>query len=113
MQRTITDLETWLLDNDERIYRFLVYRRIYTPYEQEHSFSDESFYEDDTYNFGYIQEAIDLGNGDWLLGFRMIAADMVPAELLDTIEYYRLSEIRLSYFEYDQNIFEEEYEEEE
>ena len=69
---TITDLETFMLDNDDRIYRYVVYRRMFTPYEQEEKFQDESFYEDDHYTFARLNEAVELGNGEWLLGFRVI-----------------------------------------
>lgn len=107
---TTTDLETFLFDNEERVFRFLVYRRLFTPYEQDLKAFDESFYEDYHYSFGMIQEAIDLGDGDWLLGFRMI--DETTGEVFDHVEYYRLREIRLSSFDSDQNLLYQEEEEE-
>lgn len=65
-----TDLETQLHDFGERIYRILEYRKLglFTPYEVENKFSDDSEY-----------------------------------ELADSIEYYKLSEIKLERFDYDQN----------
>lgn len=103
MARIITDVETWLLDESERIYRFLVYRRLFTPYEQQQAFIDESQFESDYYSFGIIVEAMDLSVGDWLLGFR----EVVDGELSDEIVYYRLSEIRLSYREEDKYLLNE------
>ena len=93
---TITDLETWLIDNDERIYRYLVYKRMFTPYEQQRAFEDETIFEDDYYTLAKITEAIDLGNGEWLLGFTGVDGDTL--RINQYTEYYKLSEIKLSYF---------------
>lgn len=98
----ITDLETFMMDNDNRIFRFLVYRKMFTPYEQDLKAEDETFYEDPYYSLALLEEAIDLGYGEWLLGFRLI--DDCSGEVFDTVEYYKLDEIRLSYFEQDQNL---------
>lgn len=102
MAKQITDMETWLLDNEGKIFRYVIYRRMFTPYEQEHAFSDESQYEDYHFTFGFIEEAIDLGGGEWLLGFRKVNED---GEIFEEIEYCRLSEIRLSCFDCDQDMF--------
>lgn len=107
--RIITDMETWLIDNDERIFRFLVYKKMFTPYETQQAFSDQSQYEDIYYHFAIIQEAIDLGNSEWLLGFR----EIVDYEFVDRISYYRLSDIRLEYFECDDDMIKGACEEEE
>jgi len=93
MARQITDMETWLIDNDDRIFRYLVYRRMFTPYEQQRAFVDESQFESNHYTLAKIEEAIDLGNGDWLLGLRMIIDD----EECSFINYHRLSDIRLEF----------------
>lgn len=88
------DFETWWLDDgQDRLFRLLVYKRMFTPYEQENKFMDESEYEDTHYKFVYIREVIDLGNGDYLLGVQEKYDDAI----FDGLEYYRLSEIRLSY----------------
>lgn len=104
MAKQITDMETWLLDNEGKIFRYVIYRRMFTPYEQEQAFTDESQYEDTHFTFGFIEEAIELGGGEWLLGFRKV----YDGEVYDEIEYCRLSEIRLSCFDCDQNMFTEE-----
>lgn len=103
MARIITDVETWLLDESERIYRFLVYRRMFTPYEQQQAFIDDSQFESDYYSFGIIEEAMDLAVGDWLLGIR----EIIDGEFSDELVYYRLSEIRLSYREEDKYLLKE------
>lgn len=99
MPKFITDFETWLLDYGDRLYRYLVYKRMFTP-------ENESEYEDNHYELCQIAEAIDLG-GDWLLGLRTIEED---GKIYGMIHYYKLSEIRLAFFENDQHI--ELYEEE-
>ena len=70
-------MEKWLGDNSHRIYRFLVYKKLFTPYELDKKFVDESQFEDTNYRFGFIEEAIELGNGEWLLGFREVIDDEV------------------------------------
>ena len=99
MPKFITDFETWLLDYGDRLYRYLVYKRMFTP-------ENESEYEDNHYELCQIAEAIELG-GDWLLGLRTIGED---CKIYGMIHYYKLSEIRLAFFENDQHI--ELYEEE-
>ena len=94
-----TDMETWFCDNSDRIYRFLVYKKLFTPYEQEHKFMDESQFEDIHYRYGFIEEAIELGHGEWLLGIR----EVKDGETAD-MSYFKLSDIQLSYFEQDQDM---------
>ena len=104
MARVITDMETWLLDFDERIFRFVVYKKLFTPYEQDKKFMDESQFEDTHFRFAFIEEAVELGNGEWLLGF----LEIIDGEICNNIDYYKLSDIQLSYFEIDQNMLKEE-----
>lgn len=103
--RQITDMETWLLDNDGRIFRFTVYRRMFTPKEQAEKYIDETFFEDGgTYQYGIVEEAVELGHGEWLLGIREVCEDTI----CEVISYYRLSEIRLHCFDKDQDILNDE-----
>lgn len=104
MAKVITDMETWLLDFEERIYRFVVYKKLFTPYEQDKKFMDESQFEDTHFRFAFIEEAVELGHGEWLLGFR----EIIDGEICNNIDYYKLSDIQLSYFEIDQNMLKEE-----
>ena len=99
-----TDMETWFCDNSDRIYRFVVYKKLFTPYEQDKKFSDESQFEDNHFRFGFIEEAIELGQGEWLLGFR----EVIEGEVCSYISYFKLSDIQLSYFEQDQDILSDE-----
>ena len=99
MANIVTDFETWLLDYGDRIYSYLVYKKMFTPYEQQKAFSDENIYEDSHYELCKIEEAIDLGNGEWLLGLRTIGDD---GKIYSMVHYYKLSEIRLALFENDQ-----------
>lgn len=101
MANCITDFETWILDYGDRLYRYLVYKKVFTPYEQQHAFEDESVYENYHYTLCQIAEAIDLGNGDWMLGLRNVDDD---GKVYSMIHYYKLSEIRLAFFENDQYI---------
>lgn len=105
MTKIITDMETWLLDADDRIFRYWVYKKMFTPHEQERKFIDQSCFEDDCCQFAFIEEAIELGNGDWLLGLRLI----MDGELCEIVEYYKLNEIKLAFYECDQNILSEDY----
>lgn len=101
MAKIITDMETWLTDYSDRIYRYLVYKKMFTPYEEREAFSDESVYESNHYQLCQIEEAIDIGNGDWLLGLRNIDDD---GQVFGQMVYLRLSEIRLEFFDRDQTL---------
>ena len=95
---SILDFENWVSENYGKIFRYLVYKKLFTPYEQQQAFSDESIYEDSYYSYGIIEEAISLGNGKWLVGIRKVYEG---DEISDIIEYYRLDEIKIEYFEND------------
>jgi hypothetical protein len=103
MARIITDFETWLLDeSDTRIFRYLIYKKVYTPYEQEHKYIDESEYEDGgMMSFAKIEEAIDMGNGNWMLGMREVFED---GSVSKHLKYVMLNEIRLWSYDEDQDM---------
>jgi hypothetical protein len=88
-------METWLHDNSGQVFIYWVYRKMFTPYEQAQQFSDETPFEDTTGTSAFLESAIDLGNGDWLLGFREIFDD----EVSNCISYHRLSDISLTMVE--------------
>ena len=49
----VTDMDSWLRENRDRLFRFLRYRKVFTPYEIQNAFMDESEFEDDgTINMG-------------------------------------------------------------
>lgn len=102
MADSFGDIYTWLHDVAEnRVFRFWVFRRIFTPYEQEQKFSDESQYEDNSCKLGYIRELINLENGDYLIGFELVINEYGEVEDTTSLEYYKFSEIRLAYDEND------------
>ena len=50
----MTDFTTFMLDNLEVEFRYLVKKHIFTPYEQDKKFRDESIYQGINYNYAYI-----------------------------------------------------------
>lgn len=90
-------LEEWLDDNKNTIFRFLVYKKVFTPYEQDKKFSDESMYEDGGfYKFGQITDIIKIPN-DILLEMKILIDydEFGPFTDINQTQYYKLSEIRL------------------
>ena len=93
----------------ERIFAFQVYRRMFTPKEQEDKYIDETEFTDTRFEYCKIREVIPVGgeNGgtprDYLLGIQTI----FPEDGLEAADdeddedcfytYYLLSEIRLYY----------------
>ena len=101
------DIHTWLSDvGEERVFRMWVFKKMFTPYEQDEKFSDESVYVDDTCKFVMIWELIDLPYGDLLIGFQDTDSDNLY------LEYYKLSEIRLDYYQNDKETLEDDFDEE-
>lgn len=92
-----TDFHTFVKAHEGETFRYWVYRRVFTPYEQKECFMDESVFEDIHANIGIIKECIPLGDGDFLLGFQPVD-DYDPYNIttFDFVDYYKLSEIRLS-----------------
>ena len=63
----ITDLGTWLQNQQGQVFRVLTYKKVWTPYEQDKKFSDESIYEEGGYYlFAYITNAIEVSEGTLL-----------------------------------------------
>ena len=97
------DIYTWLSDvGEERVFRMWVFKKMFTPYEQDEKFLDESVYVDDTCKFVMIKELIELPDGDLLIGFQDADSDNLY------LEYYKLSEIRLDYCQSDKERREDE-----
>lgn len=107
-----TDMETWLHDvGGDRLFRFWVYKRMFTPEEVAKQWSDQSVFEDTHCNTGFIREVIDLGSGEWLLGIEPVYDEL----LYETrnIEYYKLSDIHLEWWKKDMEELDESYQPEE
>lgn len=94
----ITNIGTWLQDNKDVTFRLLVYKKVYTPLEQEKKYSDESEYENGGYyKYVKIVKAIEIPN-DVLLEVSPVKYNDFEEEIgvYNLSEFYRLSEIRLS-----------------
>ena len=88
----------FLQKNKDRLFRFWVYKRLFTPLEQEKKYIDECVYEDTHAHTGIIRESIVLPDNDLLLGFYIPCCDTVDEEdEYKHIDYYKLSEIRMEY----------------
>lgn len=100
------DISKFLEQTAGQIFRFWVYRKLFTPYEMEHKFMDESQFESTHASFGVIQEAIALPDGDVLLGFGILSEHIsdLQADYFRR-EYHRLSDISLEYHPCDQEEF--------
>lgn len=64
----MTDMETFIVDNQDKIFRYYKYKRVWTPFELDKKYSDESIFENGEYaEFVYIRQAIELPDEDVLL----------------------------------------------
>ena len=79
----------WIELHKDDCFRYWVHKTVFTPYEIEEKFSDQSCLEDDDCSYEYIVETITLPDDDILLGF---------SENKDGkyISYYKLSNIDLA-----------------
>ena len=96
--RSYDSISAFFEQHKYRVIRFHVYRRMFTPQEVEKQYIDQSVYESNTASIGMVREVISLPNGDVLLGIGGICEDVCD---MNYLEYYRLSEIRLSYWPHD------------
>lgn len=97
----MTDFQTWLLDDGyDRIFRMWEFRRIgdWTPREIERKWSDQSQYVNNDSHFVKIKEAIELPNGDILLGLQYLYEWNDIGKEDCEINYKKLSQIELTYF---------------
>ena len=110
----MTDFQTWLLDcGRDRVFRMLEFRRPgdWTPREIEKKWMDQSQYVSDQYEFVKIVEAIELPDGDILLGMNYVDPDAYPEENYvgkDWIHYRKLSQIELLFMPKDMEVEDEE-----
>lgn len=71
------------------VFRLWEYKRMFTPYEQEEKFSDESLYVDDECEFVHIKDVITLPDGDLLLA---VSLESMPSYT----DYHKLSNISIA-----------------
>ena len=108
-QRTYESIADFMKATEHRIFRFWVFKKIFTPYELEHKFFDESVYEDTTAKHGFIREAIILPDNDIILGIAELFESV--ADLRDeyrSLSYYKLSDLRICFYPIDADEFGEE-----
>lgn len=79
----------------DTVFRLWEYKRMFTPYEQEQKFSDESLYVNEECDYVRILDVITLPDGDLLL------ATIGAYDDGTYISYYKLSEISLGRSEKD------------
>jgi hypothetical protein len=87
----LTDFLTFVLDNSDNMFRYWVKKTTFTPLEQYERYSDQSLYENDECYYAYINDAIELPDGDILLELR----DWECSREDENYTYYKLSEIHL------------------
>lgn len=97
--------ERYLTENPDKIWRFLVYRRMFTPYEQEQKFRDDHEFTSNHYEFAKIKDVFKICD-DYVIIFNILDSEDRDSHVCEKI--YRLSEIRLSSWDYD-NREDEEY----
>lgn len=94
----ITDIGTFLLDNSDYIYRMWVYKKVWTPYEMEKKYMDESVYEESQATMVKITNAFEVP-GDVMLELQ----DMDFLEDgTERFMYHKLSEITLERYTEDE-----------
>lgn len=98
----MNDFKTFMEDCSNRVWRLSVYRRMFTPYEQDKKYMDETCFENETIN-AFIEEVITLPDNDILLGVRQVfdKNSIEHPEEYPNLDYYKLSEIRLAFCPYD------------
>jgi hypothetical protein len=91
------DFETFMHDvGEDRICQMLVFKKMFTPYEQEQKFRDESVYVNDCYDDVKIREVVQLQD-DLLIGVQFITDTDDLDDDNYRIQYYKLSDIELAY----------------
>lgn len=87
------NLDTWLLEND-------VFHKVLRMWQ-------DGWADDDTCRFVYIYQAVQLPDGDYLIGVREYD-DAYPDRMYPGIDYVRFSKVTFAYFDGDQDELEEE-----
>ena len=92
----MTDMTTWIHDNSDRFYDVSKYAKVFTPYQQQKAYMDESKWEWE--KICKIKEAIELPN-DVLLGLQEYVESWDEEDNNITSKYvqvYGLIYVRLS-----------------
>lgn len=99
------DFDEFLKKNINKVFRIYKYKKVYTPFEIDKKYSDESIYENGGYpTYVYIREAILLPDNDILLKLE----ETTPVQEQDSLNtkdkfylYEKLSDICLKENDYD------------
>ena len=85
----------WLEVHKDDYFRYWVHKVMFTPYEIEKKFEDQSCFEDDECMYGYIVDHVVLPDNDVMIGL---------SESKDGgyISYYKLSAIDLALSDFDE-----------
>lgn len=100
--RVHSDIKEFFKAHDGHIFRYWIYKKMFTPYEQEEKFIDETIYEDEHCSFGRIIEVSPLPDGDVLLAFQVDTNYEEGNKDIDYVTYHKLSEIQLDWSKQDQ-----------
>lgn len=93
------NIEDFIEDYYGIVFRFQVYKRMFTPYEIKEKFEDESVFEDGSYyRYGKLTCAYKLPNGEIIVGIRECGADGSDFKYTN---FYNLNEVRLTVFDSD------------
>ena len=106
------NITEWLKDYEHKVFRMWKYKKMFTPYEIEQKFVDESVYESDVCAYIIITKIIPISNDDCLIGYILVDGysynDIIDKSENDRLEWYvKLSEIELAYSESDNTEFTE------
>lgn len=105
-------MKEFIKKHEGEVFRYVQYRKMWTPYEMEEKFRDESETET-TYSFARITDCFDLGNGDYLLELEKGQVEIEyddddnehPVFCSYNIKKYRrLSDIQIDRFDYDNKV---------
>jgi hypothetical protein len=106
------NITEWLKDYEHKVFRMWKYKKMFTPYEMEQKFVDESVYESDACEYIIITKIIPISNDDYLLGYILADgynySEIIEKSENDKLEWYaKLSNIELAYSESDNTEFTE------
>ena len=104
----VMDLNDWIEKYKNTIFRMFEYKKIWTPYEMEQKFMDETEFKTDCSTLVKVKEAVTLPNGEVLLKLRDVddEEDEDDDENLHQAIYYwrNMKDIQLDQFDYDNSI---------
>lgn len=98
--KTYNNFDQWVEAHCNDIFRMWEYKKMFTPYEQEQKFIDESIYVDSHCSFIIIKEVIHISSNKIMIGVRHIY-DFTKSEIEESnpqLSYYMLDEIKLDLY---------------